>query len=243
MYASAEHRSNRKFLTGSIIIAVSLFCLGCSSSEELAKEHAMQIIRSSSRPVKQEEADSHIIRRGDQIQLSVWGYPEFTVAGPVKESGIIAIPLLGDLNAAGFTKAEFTELLKRRLSEYIQGEVKLSLSVVSTVAQKVSVLGAVMRQESYPLMFDAPLMEILSMAGGPSPEADLRHIKILRGVISQQPVDIDLSSHIESGDLESIPIVRPGDTVFIPKRENLMRELSDFMRDAIFIFGFFRVFN
>ncbi|MBI1806202.1 MAG: polysaccharide biosynthesis/export family protein [Ignavibacteria bacterium] len=217
---------------------------GCSSSEEIAKGNLTQIIRSGSRSVQMEaQADNYVIRQGDQIQLSVWGYPEFNVTTSVRETGTIPVPLIGEVNAAGLTKEQFTEQLRQKLSEYIQGEVKLTATVVSTVAQKVAVLGAVSKQENYPVTSDVSLIEILSTAGGTTPESDLRHIKILRSGTNRQPIEIDLTWYMENGNIESIPMIRPGDTVFVPKKGNIIRELSDFMRDAIFIFGFFRVFN
>ena len=48
---------------------------------------------------------------------------------------------------------------------------------------------------------------------------------------------------MDKGTLESIPIVRPGDIIYVPRNENVIRELSVFMRDVIFIFGFFELFN
>lgn len=220
------------------------FLTGCSS-DEITKDNLSQIMRSGSRPIQVEtQGDNYVIRRGDQIQLTVLGYPEFTTTALVKEGGTIDIPLpVGEMPALGLTKQQFTQKLKQKLSEYITGEVKLTLSVSSTIAQKIAVLGAVSRQESYTFTNDASLLEVLSTAGGTTQDSDLRHIKILRKGVSREPVDVDLTWYLENGDIESIPMIRPGDTVFVPKKGNVVRELSDFMRDAIFIFGFFRVFN
>jgi len=218
--------------------------VGCSSSDEMSKDNITQIIRSGSRSIQVEaQSDNYIIRQADQIKLSVWSYPEFNTDAPVKETGAITVPLVGEIVAAGLTKEQFTEQMRLKLAEFIQGEVKLTVSVQSTVAQKVAVLGAVSKQENYPVTTDVTLLEMLSMAGGTTPESDLRHVKILRSGTNRQPIEIDLTWYIENGNIESIPIIRPGDTIFIPKKNNVIRELSDFMRDAIFIFGFFRVFN
>ncbi len=217
---------------------------GCSSGD-MTKDSLTQIIRSGSRPIQAEaQSDNYVIRQGDQIQLSVWGYPEFDSRTTVKELGQIALPLLGEVTAAGLTKEQFTQQMIKKLSEYIQGEIKLTITVVSSAPQKVTVLGEVTRQENYTLTTDATLIEVLSTAGGTTPDSDLRNIKILRGGgQNRQPIEVDLTWYMEHGNIESIPVIRPGDTVFVPKRANIIRELSDFMRDAIFIFGFFQVFN
>jgi polysaccharide export outer membrane protein len=235
----------KNIVTVIIFSSLALLYSGCSSSsEEIAKDNLTQIIRSGSRPIQAEtQSDNYVIRQGDQIQFSVWNYPEFNTTGYVKETGTVTVPLIGDLPAAGATKEQFSDQLRQKLAEYIQGEIKLTISITSTIVQKVAVLGAVTKQDSYPLTADVSLLEILSTAGGTTTDSDLRHVRILRSGLGHQPIEIDLTSYIENGNIESIPMVRPGDTVFVPKKANIIREMSDFMRDAIFIFGFFRVFN
>ena len=54
-------------------------------------------------------------------------------------------------------------------------------------------------------------------------------------------IEIDLARHLERGDIDNIPKVKSGDTVFIPTEENVVRDLSDFLRDVLLLFGFFFV--
>lgn len=227
-----------------LLLALGLLLFAGCGSSDIAKENLTQIIRSGSRPIQMEaQSDSYVIRQGDQMQISVWAYPEFNTQTVVKELGQISVPLVGEMTAAGLTKDQFTQQLTRKLADYIQGEIKVTVTIVSATPQKVTVLGEVSRQENYPLTTDATLIEVLSTAGGTTAESDLRNIKILRSGLNRQPIEVDLTWYMENGNIESIPVIRPGDTVFVPKRSNIIRELSDFMRDAIFIFGFFRVFN
>ena len=184
-----------------------------------------------------------MIRRKDQIDLSVWGYPEFTTTAVVKETGTIVVPLVGEVKAAGLTKQRFVEQTRRKLSEYIQGEAKLTVSVVSSMTQQVAVLGSVKRPERYEVLTDLSLIDILASAGGTTAESDLRHIKIFRYGYGKHPIEVDLSWYMENGNIEAIPMVRPGDTVFVPRKENVVREISGFLRDAFFLFGFFRILD
>jgi protein involved in polysaccharide export with SLBB domain len=227
-----------------IFVTFSILFYSCSSSDEIAKENLSQIIRTASRPIQAEaQSENYVIRQGDQIKISVWGYPEFTSEGLVKETGTFTVPLIGELVVGGLTKEQFTEQLKQKLAVYIKGEMQLSITVISTILPKVAVLGAVTRQDNYTITNDVSLIEILSTAGGTTQDSDLRHIKIIRTGKNSEPIEVDLITYIEKGIIETIPMVRPGDTVYIPKKSNIVRELSDFMRDAIFIFGFFRIFN
>lgn len=225
------------------LLAAVVLLAGCGS-DNMSRDSLTQIIRSGARPIQAEaKSDDYVIRHSDQIKLEVWGYPEFNTEQVVKEIGTVSIPNVGEIAAAGFTKDQFRQQLITKLAEYIQGEVKISLTVISAVPQKITVIGAVTRQENYPLSTEVTLLEAISMAGGVTAESDLRAVRILRGGLSAQPIEVDLEYYMEIGSLESAPIIRPGDVIYVPRNENLIRELSMFMRDVIFVFGFFELFN
>ncbi len=210
----------------------------------MSKDSVTQIIRSGSRPIQAEaKSDDYVIRQSDQIKIELWSYPEFNTSTVVKELGTVTIPNIGEMTAAGLTKDQFRQLLMTKFGEYIQGEVKLSLTVISAIPEKITILGAVSRQDNYPLVSEVTLLEALSMAGGVTTESDLRAVRILRGGLNSQPIEVDLTFYVDQGNIESIPIVRPGDTIFVPRTDNAVRELSLFMRDVIFIFGFFQLFG
>ena len=236
-------RNMKRLLLLFIVIGAAVIS-GCAPSEDTTKSSSTQVGRSGSKTIQTETlSDTYILHQGDQIQLSVWGYPEFNSSGIVRENGMFTVPLVGDILAIGLTKEQFIERLQKKLGEYIQGEIKLSVTVMSIAMQKVAVLGTVTRQDNYSITADMSLLEILTLAGGTTPDSDLRHIKILRAGVNHPPIEVDLTSLMESGNVDAIPVIRPGDTVYVPKKENVVRDLSDFVRDAIFIFSFFRVFN
>src|SRR5207249_1575974 len=105
------------------------------------------------------------------------------------------------------------------------------------------VMSAVNKQDNYPVVGEVSLVEIITTAGGALQEADLGHVKIYRNGMSGNAIEVDLSRHMELGDMDAVPKVRPGNTVFVPRQENLVRGLSDFVRDALVVFGFFRILN
>jgi polysaccharide export outer membrane protein len=224
-------------------LVMALFLYSCTT-HEATRGYVSGTAQLATPSIQTEiQSNAYVITKGDQIQLSVWGYPEFTTNATVKEAGTIAIPLIGEVIAAGLTKEQFTQQIRQKLSVYIKGEMNLTVVVVGSVVQKVTVLGSVVRQESYPVLSDISLLDILSMAGGATIDSDLRHIKVIRHGEVSHPIEVDLTGYMESGNLEGIPILHPGDTVFVPKKENILRELSDYMRDLIFLFGFFGVFR
>jgi polysaccharide export outer membrane protein len=184
-----------------------------------------------------------VIKKGDQIQLSVWGYPEFATSSQVKETGTIAVPLVGEVIVAGLTQDQVSELLRHKLSEYVKGEVILTINVVSATSQKVTVFGAVARPQGYPVTGEVSLLDILTTAGGLSSESDLQNVRIWHANENNRVEEVNLSSYLESGSIDEMPMLYPGDTVFVPRRENFVREIAEYLRDLIYVFGFFGVFR
>jgi polysaccharide export outer membrane protein len=187
------------------------------------------------------QAADYIIGKGDQLLVTVWGYNEFTTTQTVRDNGTITIPLLGDLKAGGLTKDEFIGNLKKRLAEYIQGDINITVSVLSSIGQRVTILGAVTRPANYPVSSEINLLELISMAEGYLPDAQLSGIRIFHKDRTQSQTPVDLDDYLERADIENIPKVRPGDIVFVPKRENVVKEFGEFFRDVALLFTLFRL--
>jgi polysaccharide export outer membrane protein len=220
-----------------LVLLLGLVACSCSTRETTRESGSNVSSRAVSVPTS--EVSSSPIRKGDQINMSVWGYPEFTTNTTVKETGTIVIPLVGEVVVAGLTKDQFSEMLRQRLSEYVKGEVRLTINIVSTAEQKISVFGAVNKLGSSSMTGEVSLLDLLIGAGGFTDDSDLEHIKIWRAADNSQAIEVNLNSYLDSGNIRGIPILHPGDTVFVPKRENVVRDVTGFMQDLFYLFGFF----
>ncbi len=179
-----------------------------------------------------------IIRPGDQIQITVWGYPEFNTTTTVKEFGTITVPLIGEVIAAGLTVGQLRDQLKQRLSEYVKGNARLTVTHIG-MDKQVSVMGAVTKQGNYPALTELTLIEVLSDAGGPTATADLTHIRIYRHSMHAEVIDVDLEEYLQTGNVQYIPRVGPGDVVFVPEKQNFVLAFSAYASEVVFLFGFF----
>lgn len=97
------------------------------------------------------------------------------------------------------------------------------------LATTIKVLGSVERPGSYEVTFQTSLLDVLFMAGGPTSEANLSRIKVtsLAGDKSYE-VRINLKDLKKT---ENIPLVEPGDVVYVPKRTITWKKFADLMRD------------
>jgi polysaccharide biosynthesis/export protein len=179
-----------------------------------------------------------VIRSGDNIQLTVWGYPKFNTTATVGANGTITIPLVGEVIVAGLTVRQLSAELRQRLSEYVKGDVKLTLSHVGT-DEHISVMGSVSRQGNYPAQTERSLVDVLADAGGVTTTANLDAIKIFRRGIHSSVSTVNLTEYLRSGNIQYVPRVGPGDVVFVPEQPNFIRDFSVYAGEVVFLFGFF----
>jgi len=72
----------------------------------------------------------------------------------------------------------------------------------------------------------------------------LKKVKLYRQASPEDYVELNLLEYLDSGQMNSMSlVVRPGDIVYVPKKENVVREMSEFLRDVVVLFGIFRVFG
>ena len=101
------------------------------------------------------------------------------------------------------------------------------------LATTVKVLGSVENPGSYEVFFRSTLLDVIFMAGGPTEDANLNNIKIasLTGQDARE-VRININDLMKSKNITNIPMVVPGDVVYIPKRTITWNKIVGIMRDV-----------
>jgi protein involved in polysaccharide export with SLBB domain len=109
----------------------------------------------------------------------------------------------------------------------------LDISKESTVR----VLGAVGAPGRYRFEESMTILDLLAEAGGPSTSALQDRILVVTRVDDdQQATRFDLEAFAESGDPTLLPLLRPGDTVYVPGREqSAWFEIMGGVRDVVSI--------
>jgi polysaccharide export outer membrane protein len=234
---------NRCALSACILLTALLFSCSPGVVTKDTQHGDMEVVTYP--PTVTAAAETTRITVGDSVGFSIWSYPEFNTRAIVRRSGYITVTLIGEMMVVGYTKEEFTAALRQKLAEYIQGEIRLFVEITSPLP-KIIVLGTVPRQANFPTNIDMPLLELLSNVGGWTDESDLRHVRISRQRTPESKggtFEVNVESYLESGDLQSLPFISPGDVVYVPRKENAVRQTAEYLRDAFLLFGFFRLFQ
>jgi polysaccharide export outer membrane protein len=115
----------------------------------------------------------------DVLQIVVWQNADLSRTVPVRPDGLISLPLLNDIPAAGFTTMQLRENLRQRLEKYMPS-AEVSVLVMEVNSFQVTVIGAVQRPERYILKRPTTVLEALALAGGFKDFADTERVVVLR---------------------------------------------------------------
>ena len=156
---------------------------------------------------------------GDSISISVWRNPELSVSVPVRPDGHVSAPLIGDVDVGGKTPEEVAEIMRGRMSEFVQDpQVSIIVTGVASAEYltRVRVTGAVRQPRSVPHRPGMTVMDIILEAGGPTEFAAASRTRLFRQ--GSEPRDIDLDAILRRGDLGTNFQLRPGDVITVPER-------------------------
>lgn len=154
---------------------------------------------------------------GDLLDIQVWHEPEISGKVPIRPDGKIAIPLAGEITAAGLTPGQLKTIITEKLRAYI------SVPAVTVIVEQVNsrsynVLGRVAHPGTYVLNSRTRVLDALARAGGLSEFAHPDHIYILRANAAGEVKKLKFDyKHVIAGrdDAQDI-VIQPGDTVVVP---------------------------
>ena len=125
-----------------------------------------------------------LIQPNDRLTIDVYKNPDLTRPVTVQPDGLISIPLVQSIRAAGLTPAQLKVELEKRLKEYL--EVPTVTVIVDAIqSYRIYVIGKV--QKPGILSYEKPLtvLQALAMAGGFQDYAKKKEITIIRSAAFQ----------------------------------------------------------
>jgi polysaccharide export outer membrane protein len=162
--------------------------------------------------------DNYILGPGDQIEINVFGEPDLTRMVTIKPDGVIALPLINQVTAAGKTAAQLEVELTKKYARYLKTP-SVAVLVRQFRMNPVYVMGEVSKPGRYDLIYDMTFLDALTLAGGATDKANLDGAQLVR---------------VENGKSKAIPIkanqmiqgkaqtpnlkLQTGDLIYVPRR-------------------------
>src|SRR5688572_18637413 len=162
-----------------------------------------------------ESPDAFRIGPEDVLDVQVWKNEELSRVVPVRPDGMISLPLVNDIRAAGLTAVELRQAITQRLAEYVPSpEVSVMVREVHSV--KVAVLGAVRMPGHYEVKSSATVLELIARAQGLTEFADRGRIVVMRQNGAETTrIPFNYRKVAEGSEQDNF-YVRPGDIIVVP---------------------------
>ncbi len=125
------------------------------------------------------KAGPFILGPGDTVTITVWRDEELSGERVIDPTGLIHMPLVGEVQAAGKTVNDLQQDIAERLQEYFV-KPKVSVAVQEVGSRRVHVLGFVNTPGTQEFNRDVTLWDALAAAGGFNEDADENEVLLMR---------------------------------------------------------------
>lgn len=175
-------------------------------------------------------AEGYVIGEEDMLQISVWGNPELSVHLPVRPDGMISLPLVGDIKAAGTTPQELKKNLEKELVKFVKAPV-VSVMVTAVNSFKVYIFGDGASKAmsaggtaanaaggggptsgQMTLRRNTTLLQLLAQLGNLS-DIDLKGAYLMR---AGKTLDVNFEKMIMNGDVSQDVKLEANDVIYLP---------------------------
>ena len=208
-----------------LLPAALIWAAGCSQGIQTAgvAPHAtgapssVGIGRDAARVPGDQKADSsrqYKIGAQDVLEISVFRAPELSKVVQVADAGVINLPLVGDIDAAGRTARDIEGDIVRRLGEAYMRNPQVSVYLKEYNSHRITVEGAVKKPGVFAYRGTTSLLQAIAMAEGLDPLSD-SHVLVFRTLKGKRAAAKFDIARIRSG-MDPDPDIQPGDIVVVP---------------------------
>jgi len=170
----------------------------------------------AAKPAEAATASGYRIGPEDVLQISVFSNDALSRTVPVRPDGMISLPLLNDVKAAGLTPMELRDSLMKKLVEFVPSP-EIAVIVTEVKSFMISVIGQVMKPGRFDLRSSATVVDALAMAGGFKEFANRSRVVVIRPEGSaQKRIPFDYDKMAATVNPQENFALRPGDIVMVP---------------------------
>ena len=154
----------------------------------------------------------------DVLGVLVWKDQEVSSDVTVRPDGMITLPLVRDIRAAGLTPTELADRIQAAVREFIT-DASVTVVVRQMNSRKVFITGEVAKPGSYPLTSSMTVMQLIAVAGGLTEFAEAKSISVMRVEAGQtKTFPFDYKTVANGRKPGQNIALKPGDTVVVPER-------------------------
>lgn len=190
----------RRVLFYSLVAALLAVLAGCGTDAVTASNPAIPVVASTAQ-----------LRPGDSLNIALQGVPDAsTNAVQIDEQGLISLPFVGTLSAAGLSTSDLSQRIRET---YISKKIYTTVDVsVSVTERYIYVGGEVQRPGRIIWTPDLTVAKAIQSAGGFTLYAKETAVSLIREK-NAYPIDVKLAQRSPAQD----PRLFPGDSLQVPR--------------------------
>jgi polysaccharide export outer membrane protein len=237
MNMSNRYTSALLAVAGTILLAFSVGQASAVEGDKVAStrlpgaEDAATVSESQAAPQRL-KVDDYQIGPHDLLSITVFQVPDLAREVRVNSRGIISLPLIGAVQAAGLTSDQLEDSIAKKLSQNYLQDPQVSVFIKEYISQRVTVEGSVQKAGIYQLTGATTLLQAIAMASGVDQLADESNVKIFRqnGNGKRETLVYDLEK-IRAGTIQD-PYIKGDDVVVVEKSgaRSTIKSVTDTIR-------------
>ncbi len=197
-----------------ILLALLLLSLGCASETPSLAPTVIQ------EPFPAEGPAPYVLQVGDLIGIRFWDNPELDEELSIRPDGMISMPFIDEVTAAGRTPSE----LDAELTQLYQQELArptITVIVRDAVGQQVFVGGEVGEKGVYDLRGRMTVFQAIQMAGDFLPSAYRAEVLLIRTRPDGTRIarSLDLNPVLSGANPNADMLLQAWDVVFVPRKK------------------------
>ncbi|WP_162472874.1 polysaccharide biosynthesis/export family protein [Luteitalea pratensis] len=154
----------------------------------------------------------------DVLAIHVWREADVSVEVTVRTDGMITMPLIRDVKAAGLTPNDLADHIQTALREFVT-DASVTVILKQMNSRKVFITGEVAKPGVYPLRSTVTVMQFIALAGGLTEFADANEITVLRVADGKTTtLKVPYKDIAKGKRVEMNVVLEPGDTVVVPEK-------------------------
>jgi polysaccharide export outer membrane protein len=194
------------------------YLVGCGIFLPLLFSCAQQSFQRSPVPVDdQGVSQDYLIGPEDVVEVMVWKNADLSRIVNVRPDGKISLPLIGDIQAAGYTALQLRDEITEQLNAYYKETPQVSVIVQQINSYAIYILGEVRNPGKYIVKTGTTFLQAISLAGGFTEFASKNKILLKRRIDESNSESSMYVKYKEviSGVQRNI-LLKSGDTIIIP---------------------------
>ena len=160
---------------------------------------------------------AYTLANGDMFEVTFLFEGHLNTRVTVRPDGKVALPIVGEVQAAGRSPAELDSMLTAAYAKYYQ-QPEVTVNVVKFAPPAVYILGEVQRPGMVKLTPGMTMLQAIAERGGPVMGANIGSVMLLRRMGGKKAVAerVDLERVLEGKERAQDLLLAPYDIVYVP---------------------------